>query len=222
MSAPKLRNFGPHKCGEQPGLKKGWYPHLQTPNLRNFGPHTCGGQKASQIPDFAVPRLLWVATTLDPSREWLTRVGSSLRCQRSSRPSRAYTAPRAPRRCPANLTVSARPSHQRAITASTTATPWATWRCCCPRSGRAPSPGWSATRPSTTSTGSSTRAVTDPTPLRSRSAPPLARSGLLAAPQLGSPASSDRLGLLYAQEEGPNHSHLSRGAVVPPSSHAKA
>ena len=60
MSAPKLRNFGPHKCGEQPGLKKRWYPHLQTPKLRNFGPHTCGGQKASQIPGFAggQPKLL--------------------------------------------------------------------------------------------------------------------------------------------------------------------
>ena len=169
--------------------------------------------------------VLTPTTTNSTPRPWSHEhvVRSSLRCQRSSRPSRAYTAPRAPRRCPANLTVSARPSHQRAITASTTATPWATWRCCCPRSGRAPSPGWSATLPSTTSTGSSTRAVTDLTPLRSRSAPPLARSGLLAAPQLGSPASSDRLGLLYAQEEGPNHhSHLSRGAVVPPSSHAKA
>ena len=181
-----------------------------------------GGSHFPPVPVFRPPARGRHHTTLDPSRERPTRVRSSLRCQRSSRPSRAYTAPRAPRRCPANLTVSARPSHQRAITASTTATPWATWRCCCPRSGRAPSPGWSATRPSTTSTGSSTRAVTDPTPLRSRSAPPLARSGLLAAPQLGSPASSDRLGLLYAQEEGPNHSHLSRGAVVPPSSHAKA
>ena len=54
VSAPKLRNFGPHKCGEQRRLKKGWCPHVQTPKLDNFAPSTCGGQKAGQIPAVCV------------------------------------------------------------------------------------------------------------------------------------------------------------------------
>ena len=48
-----LRNFGPHKCGEQRRLKNGWCPHVWTPKLGNFAPSTCGGQNMGQIPGFA-------------------------------------------------------------------------------------------------------------------------------------------------------------------------